>query len=96
MSKNFGDFKNIKEVLRSLIEQRVTLVLESGQKLTVEIDAVVDDLLVASVNGKILFVNIECICVVVTCCEEALEAFLNNNLRTGREEESRSRGMCGF
>lgn len=76
MFENFMKSRNIKEVLEGLVEQRVTLVLVSGQRLTVEVDAVVDDLLVASIDGKILFIDIECICVVLTCCEEVLESLL--------------------
>lgn len=77
MIKDFMGSKCIKEVLEGLVEQKVTIILESGQKLTVEIAAVIDNLLVASVDGKILFIDIECICVVITCCEEVLESLLN-------------------
>lgn len=77
MLRNFMEAKNIKEVLKGLIETRVTIILVSRQRLTVEVDAVIDDLLVASIDGKIFFIDIECICVVVTCCEEVLESLLN-------------------
>ena len=87
MFKNFTGIKNIKEVLEGLVEQRVTIILVSGQKLTVEVDAVIDHLLVASIDGKILFIDIECICVVVTCCEEVLELLLNRKQRPRKMEE---------
>jgi hypothetical protein len=77
----------IKDVLRSSIESRVTLVLCSCQKLTVEVDAVVDNLLVASIGNRILFIDIECICAVITCCEEVLEFLLNKQSEGPRKEE---------
>lgn len=90
MNKSFTNLGNIKEVLESLIEQRVTLILVSGQRLTVEVDAVIDGLLVASIDGKILFISIECICVVITCCEEILESLLNRKHRVRKVEEEDS------
>ena len=78
MSRSFKNFNNLKDVLKGLIEQQVTIILVSGQKLTVEVDAVVDNLLVASVGNRLVFIDIECICVVITCCEKILEFVLNN------------------
>lgn len=87
MESNKERSNGIRDVLKSSIESRVTIVLERGQRLTVEVDAVVDDLLVASVGNRILFINIECICVVITCCEEVLEFLLNKDGVNRREEE---------
>jgi hypothetical protein len=81
-------FKSIKDVLRALIENQATIILVSGEKLTVEVEAVIDNLLVASIGNRIIFIDIECICVVVTCCEEILEFLLN---RKGRKLEEESR-----
>lgn len=77
----------IKDVLKSSIGSCVTIVLVRGQKLTVEVDAVVDDLLVAAMGNKVLFINIECICVVITCCEEVLEFLLNKEKGNRGKEE---------
>jgi hypothetical protein len=96
MRKNFTDFDSIKDVLKASIEQKVTIILISGQKLTVEVEAVIDNLLVASIDGKILFIDIECICVVITCCEEILESLLGKNHRKREEEESRKHEKCDF
>jgi hypothetical protein len=95
MFRNFMQSKNLKEVLEGLVETRVTIILVSRQKLTVEVDAVIDHLLVASIDGKILFIDIECICVVVTCCEEALESLLNRKRSRRRFEEEDRCGLKG-
>lgn len=87
MFRTFKDIDSIKDALEALIEQRVTIILISGQRLTVEVDAVVDNLLVASIGNKILFIDIECICVVVTCCEEILESLLNRKRTIRRTEK---------
>lgn len=96
MSKTFGNFKNLKDVLRGLIEQHVTIILISGQRLNVEVDAIVDNLLVASIGNRILFIDIECICVVVSCCEEILEFVLTNMRRERKTEDECSRGHKDF
>jgi hypothetical protein len=88
MSRSFNNLKNIKEVLQSLIETQACIVLVSGQKLNVEVDAVVDNLLVASVGNRIIFIDIECICAVITCCEEILE-FVLSDMRRGKSFPSR-------
>lgn len=84
MFRSFMKFKKLKDTLESLVEQRVIIILERGQRLIVEVDAVADNLLVTSVDGRIFFIDIECICAVVTCCEEVLESLLT-------EERSRRR-----
>jgi hypothetical protein len=94
MFRNFMELRNLKEVLEGLVEQKVTIILVSGQRLTVEVDAVVDNLLVASIDGKILFIDIECICVVVTCCEEVLESLFDRKRSRRRMEEEEDR--CGL
>lgn len=94
MSRSINNVSSIKEVLQALIETQVCIVLVSGQKLNVEVDAVIDNLLVGSCGNRIVFIDIECICVVLTCCEEILEFVLNNMRKerphsgeSGREEE---------
>lgn len=79
MGNKINKFHDIKEVLQALIDQDATIILVSGQRLNVEVEAVVDNLLVASIGNRILFIDIECICVVVTCCEEILEFLLQKN-----------------
>lgn len=70
----------IKGLLELLIEDKVTIILKSGEQETVEVEAVVGNLLVASLNcGKVKFIDIDCICAIIVRCEEILEAILGIN-----------------
>lgn len=57
---------SIKKLLKLLKGEKVVIVLRSGQKQTVVVDAVVGDLLMVSVNKCIIkFIDIHCICEVL-------------------------------
>lgn len=54
---------NIKELLKFFKGEKVVIVLKSGRKRTVIIDAVVGDLLIISLNKCVVeFIDINCIC----------------------------------
>lgn len=73
----------IKGLLELLIEDEITIILESGEQETIEVEAVVGNLLVASLNHcKTKFIDIDCICAVKVECEEILEAILG--IRCGK------------
>lgn len=68
---------NIKELLEALRGQCVTLILASGEREPhVRIEAVIGNLLLVKLPGqccsRFKFVDIECICAVITNCEEIL------------------------
>lgn len=90
MSKKSCNFDGIKAVLKASVESRVTIVLVSCQRLVVEVDAVVDDLLIASIDNRILFIDINCICVVINSCEEVLEFLLS------KAPKEKPEPVCGF
>lgn len=74
---------SIKELLELLIEEEVTIVLESGETEEVEVEAVVGNLLVATIEGQcddecFKFIDIDCICAVIVECEDILENILRD------------------
>ncbi|HCT64186.1 MAG TPA: hypothetical protein DIC60_02750 [Lachnospiraceae bacterium] len=74
---------SIKELLELLIEEEVTIVLKSGETECVEIEAVVGNLLVATIEGhkcgeRFKFIDICCICAVIVECEDILENILRD------------------
>lgn len=69
----------IKETLEALIGRRVIIVLESGERLFVQIEAVRDNLLIAACRCKIIFIDIDCICAVIAECPEVLRTFLRED-----------------
>jgi hypothetical protein len=71
--------RGIKEVLERLIGRRVIIVLEHGRRLFVRIEAVRDGLLIAACDCKVIFIDIECICAVITECPEVLRVFLRED-----------------
>lgn len=71
---------SITELLRSLIGERVTIILESGEIERIRIIAVSGDLLVAEFfRCSIKFVRIDCICAVRAECTDILENILRSN-----------------
>ena len=79
--KGFPD--NIKKLLKLLKGEKVVIVLRSGCKQTVCVEAVVGNLLVASVNRSVIkFVDIDCICEVLAESGDVLSnVFMNNNVK---------------
>jgi hypothetical protein len=70
--------QSIRQLLRFLAGERVTIILKSGETEHVRVEAVVGDLLIAQVEDDIIkFIDIECICAIIVECEE----ILNNILR---------------
>lgn len=68
---------NIRELLELLKGEVVTLILESGEReRCVRIEAIMGNLLLVKLPGdcgsRFKFVDIECICAVITNCEEVL------------------------
>lgn len=87
MGKNAGikTFCNIvpgtiRDLLSLLIEQKVKIILKSGEEEKIEIEAVVGDLVVASIcdEDKIKFIDVHCICAVIVECEDILENILRD------------------
>lgn len=82
---------SIKELLKLLEEECVTIILESGEEEKVEVEAVVGNLLVATTNkDDFKFVDIDCICAVIVDCEDILE----NILRGGRRRKHSKKDNC--
>lgn len=73
--------RGIKETLENLIGRRVCIILESGERLLVVIEAVRDNLVIAACGCKVIFINIDCICAVITECPEVLRTFLREERR---------------
>jgi hypothetical protein len=71
----------IKETLENLIGRRVGIILESGERLFVVIEAVRDNLVIAACGCRVIFINIDCICAVITECPEVLRTFLREERR---------------
>lgn len=76
---------SIKELLELLIEEEVTIILESGETEEVEVEAVVGNLLVATIEDNcdhddecFKFIDIDCICAVIVECEDILENILRD------------------
>jgi hypothetical protein len=70
---------SIRDVLKNLIDDEITIVLASGEKERVKVAAVVGDLLIATCDGKLLkFVDIGCICEVLASCSDFLDDAFND------------------
>ncbi len=65
--------RNIKDILKSLIDEDVIIVLKSGKCEEVTILGVEGNLLIASPNGDIKFVDIDCICEVIADPADVIE-----------------------
>lgn len=78
--------ETIRELLKRLVEQCVTIILDAEEEPeTVEVEAVVGDLLVAeTVDHKFKFVDIRCICAVIVDREELIEGLLGTKFRNER------------
>ncbi|SEF71637.1 hypothetical protein SAMN05660865_00836 [Caloramator fervidus] len=80
---NYGShkqFRCIKEVLEELKGKEVIIVLKGCCEECVKILAVCDKILVAAIPGKcypIKFIDIDCICEVITDCKTVVKAFLD-------------------
>lgn len=72
---------DIRVILEDLIGRRVIIVLESGERLLVRIEAVRDNVLIAAIGCRIIFINIDCICAVIAECPEVLRTFLREDRR---------------
>lgn len=70
---------NIKDVLKTLVDEDAVIVLKSGKCEDVEILGVRGDLLVASPNGDIKFVDIDCICEVIADPEDFVKGLFEND-----------------
>ncbi|NLK98980.1 hypothetical protein [Defluviitalea saccharophila] len=65
---------SIKDILKRLIDEEVVIVLKSGKCEEVDILGVEGNLLIASPNGDIKFIDIDCICEVIAEPEDVIEA----------------------
>ena len=87
----------MRELLKQLIERKVTLILDAETKPEhVEIEAVVGDLLVAEVidecekkDRDFKFVEIKCICAVIVDREELLESIFSKECPEKKEHEDK-------
>ncbi|HOQ16012.1 MAG TPA: hypothetical protein PLL17_00895 [Defluviitaleaceae bacterium] len=70
---------NIRELLKGLIDEEVIIVLKSGKYEEVEVLAVERNSLIARYDGKIKFVDIDCICEVLTDPEDFIEAIFKGD-----------------
>ncbi len=66
--------ENLCGILRELEKQKVVLLLESGDRLEVKILAVVDEIVIASTDRRIVFIACNCICAVFADCTDLLSA----------------------
>lgn len=73
--------RGIKETLENLIGKRVVIILDSGERLFVVIEAVRDNLVIAACGCRVIFINIDCICAVIAECPEVLRTFLREERR---------------
>lgn len=99
MSRIIRDFDSIRDVLLASIGNRVTIILSSGRILRVVVEAVVDNLLIASANDRIITVNINRIDAVITCCRQLFAAIIDRrSSRTSdaSSDNSRSRESLGI
>jgi hypothetical protein len=80
--------ETIRELLKRLVEQCVTIILDAEEEPErVEVEAVVGDLLVAeTVDHKFKFVDIRCICAVIVDREALIEGLLGTKFRDERNE----------
>ncbi|NLM36525.1 MAG: hypothetical protein GX202_00165 [Firmicutes bacterium] len=60
--------ENICDVLERLKGEKVLLLLDSGDREWVKVLAVIDEVLVATLDRKIIFVDCDCICAVIADC----------------------------
>lgn len=71
---------NIKKLLKLLKGEKVVIVLRSGCKQAVCVEAVVGNLLMASVNRHVIkFVDIDCICEVLAESGDVLSSIFMQN-----------------
>ena len=75
---------NIRQLLEALRGQFVTLILESGEREPhVRIEAVIGNLVLVKLPGqcgsRFKFVDIDCICAVITNCEEVLNTIFRES-----------------
>lgn len=82
--------ETIRELLKRLVEKCVTIILDAEEEPeTVEVEAVVGDLLVAeTVDHKFKFVDIRCICAVIVDREELIEGLLDTRFHNERNENT--------
>ena len=65
---------SIRDVLKRLVDDDITIVLASGEKENVRVAAVVGDLLISTCDGnRLKFVDIDCICEVLASCSDFLD-----------------------
>lgn len=81
--------ETIRELLRRLVEKCVTIIIDAEEgPETVEVEAVVGDLLVAETEcHKLKFVDIRCICAVIVDREELIEGLLDTRFREKKDEK---------
>ncbi|HHT48788.1 MAG TPA: hypothetical protein GXZ98_05810 [Firmicutes bacterium] len=65
-------FENLCDILKRLKGEQVLLLLDSGDREKVKVVAVIDDVLVATVDRKFIFVDCECICAVIADCLDVI------------------------
>jgi hypothetical protein len=64
----------IRGLLEGLTGKTVTIISKSGDKETVEIEGVIGDILVSSLDGCFKFTVISCICSVIASCDDLIDA----------------------
>lgn len=64
--------EEICDVLKRLKGERVLLLLESGDREWVKVVAVIDRILVATLDRKFIFVDCNCICAVIADCLDVI------------------------
>jgi len=78
-------------VLKRLKGERVLLLLNSGDREWVKVVAVIDGVLVATIDRKFIFVECDCICAVIADCLDVIAdqfglTFNEDNTAAGEEE----------
>lgn len=88
--------RTIRELLKRLVEQWVTIILDAEEgPERVEVEAVVGDLLVAeTVNHKFKFVDIKCICAVIVDREDLLESIFGREFDEREHENEKHEHEC--
>ena len=80
-------FKELCDILRRLKGERVLLILESGDRECVKVVAVIDEVLVATLDRKFIFVDCDCICAVIADCLDVLSEEFGLVYQEQEEEE---------
>ncbi len=86
---------SIRELLKKLIERKVTIVLDANVgPECIEIENVVGNILVAEFGDKFKFVDIDCICEVIVGRDELLEALLGKKCCNDDKDKKHHNHKC--